>query len=358
MNRKKYLGILAIITVACIIGGSLIHGIARQHRLAQYASEFQEARQEIKEEFADDLDEDIDDLDEEIREDLEEDLTDDQAEKAEDTLETHEDAAKDHSNETALEGTAGVAFTGMDLKLGPADLDIMTGTDFGVTYYVSDDKYIPTAEYKDGILYLKQDEKMLHGLDMKDFFTANKVQITVTVPQNTTLDGVKVDMGSGNLHLNGTGGLTAKAMDLDTGSGNVEIANLTTETLSLDTGSGEVEIASLTAQQIVVNHGSGDLNLENLSAKAIDIDSGSGECELENVVFDTLDINGGSGDISVEGIADMNTYLLDLDAGSGTIFINGQREGDEFNWNPTDGTTGRYIRIDGGSGDIKIGLDD
>ena len=334
MNRKKYLGILAIITVACIIGGSLIHGIARQHRLSQYASEFQEAKQEIKEEFEDDLDEDLDDLDEEIRDDLDADLTDDQEDKA-------EDAAKDHSNEIALEGTAGVAFTAMEIDTGVADLDIEIGADYGVTYYVSNDKFKPTAEYKDGVLYLKQKQlSNWKDMDMKDLISlmhTGQVQITVTVPANTTLDGITIDQGTGDIGLDGEGGLTANKIDIDCGTGDMEISHLTAQTIKADGGTGDVE-------------------LEDLSCKQIDIDGGTGDCELENVVFDMLDIGGGTGDVRIIGVADLMSYQLDLDTGAGTIMINGAKEGGDFIWNPEGAdaadSAARYIKIDGGAGDI------
>ena len=131
MNRKRYLWMIALITVACIIGGSIWHG----HRGPRYHWIEQEIREELRDELEDDQEDAFDD-------------------DAEDRDEGGNVAEIDESKYEMipLEGTqkdgAFIPFENIDIVTGAFDINIKTGQDYSVTYYLSDDLFHRSVKSK------------------------------------------------------------------------------------------------------------------------------------------------------------------------------------------------------------------
>lgn len=326
MNRKKYLGLLALITLACIIGGSIWHG----HRPARYSDETEIA--EALEEAADALEEAGTDADD--PEEIE-----------------FDDADLTNIEETVLAGTVengeALAFTELYIDTASLDLNIRTGDAYAVTYRMnaSDEKYAPTAVVKDGLLTIRQKSpfeiNLNNLLGQSDWGMLKQLigwssgysgEINITIPKDALLGKAEINIGACDVLIDG----------------------ITMEILKLDNGAGDLTVQNSTMDSADINCGAGDVDLKNMQAKDITVDTGAGEVDLERVVFEKLDVDSGTGDVEIDGLANMQDYSMDLDVGAGTI-----RLGSPFNARfdseyTQKGKDGYYIFIDTGAGDIEI----
>jgi DUF4097 and DUF4098 domain-containing protein YvlB len=103
-------------------------------------------------------------------------------------------------------------------------------------------------------------------------------------------------------------------LEVDDGSGAVEIQNITGDVL-IDDGSGEIEIKNINGD-VDIDDGSGELIIERIKGD-VKIDDGSGELlvtEIEGSVF----IDDGSGKITIDGI--VGDVIIE-DDGSGSVKI-------------------------------------
>lgn len=137
-----------------------------------------------------------------------------------------------------------------------------------------------------------------------------RIDIDVTMPSNLFLD---VDDGSGGIEIAGVG-----ALDLDDGSGSVDIRNMDGD-VSIDDGSGGITVADVRGSVSVddgsgsiqirdsydvrVNDGSGEILIENIRNNVNIVDDGSGGIRIRDVAGDVDIGNAGSGSVDVSGVA-------------------------------------------------------
>jgi hypothetical protein len=109
---------------------------------------------------------------------------------------------------------------------------------------------------------------------------------------NVTLGGaqgsrVHLDTGSGNVTVER---VTADVLSIDTGSGDVTTSVVRADDINIDTGSGNVRLDLVAdLRSLYVDTGSGDVTITvpaDLGA-AVDIETGSGDIDLQNVTVRT-----------------------------------------------------------------------
>jgi hypothetical protein len=120
------------------------------------------------------------------------------------------------------------------------------------------------------------------------------------------------------------------AIDVDDGSGEIDIAGLTSA-LKLEDGSGSVYIDG--GSSLIIDDGSGEIDVKNISGD-ITVDDGSGSTVIKDTGGDIY-IKDGSGGIKV-----LNTSgTVTIDDGSGGIFVQ---------------EAGGLVIEESGSGDLEI----
>jgi len=166
---------------------------------------------------------------------------------------------------------------------------------------------------------------------------------------------VNLDTGSGGIEVTDADGENVR---LDTGSGGVRVTNVRAACWGvIDTGSGGVQGSGVAAGRLHVDVGSGGVRLDGVDASNVDIDTGSGSVNLrlrsdaEYVKIDT-----GSGGV-VLGLPSVFGAEADIDTGSGGIHVDvpstvRRSSRDHFTGTFGDGR-GRLI-IDTGSGGVQV----
>jgi len=149
-----------------------------------------------------------------------------------------------------------------------------------------------------------------------------------------TLEGtLDIDTGSGKVELvSHVGQLT-----VDTGSGDVIVGSVKGET-SIDTGSGDVVVSRWVGNG-TVDTGSGNVVVRQVSGGKISLDTGSGDVTVEGGVVGKILADTGSGNVKVVGV---ELEELDADTGSGDVMVKSPL------------AKARRIHADTGSGDVTI----
>ncbi len=193
-----------------------------------------------------------------------------------------------------------------------------------------------------------------------------KATVTVTVPEELTMDQVKVMSGSGKVSLKN---FQTDNLMVDSGSGSVTVSDVTTEQMNIDSGSGKVTLTGINAEKTGLNTGSGGIFAEDAMLGNLRLDSGSGSVTMKNVTARSADVDSGSGSVVVEGTltgrCEFETgsgsltlrldgreedYLVKAECGSGTFRINGKKRDDGSYGTDIEGE----LSIDSGSGSVNV----
>lgn len=174
------------------------------------------------------------------------------------------------------------------------------------------------------------------------------------VTTDRTRGRLVVDAGSGRVHIHDAQG---PEVNLDTGSGGVEMRGVRTDRLRIDAGSGNVEGGDVDAGDANLDVGSGGLRLDRTHARTLKVDAGSGGIDLELAgTVENAHLDTGSGGVTLR-IPPTLGATLDVDVGSGGIHTDvpiqvTRSERDHLTGRVGDGR-GR-ITIEAGSGSVRI----
>lgn len=164
-----------------------------------------------------------------------------------------------------------------------------------------------------------------------------------------------VSAGSGPVRVRDAQG---QEVNLDTGSGGVDVRGVRADRVRVDAGSGSVSGGEIETGDAAIDVGSGGLRLERLRARTLKLDAGSGSVEVELAgTVDSARIDAGSGGIILRLPPTLGA-TLDVEAGSGGIHTEipvqvTRTERTHLTGRVGDGR-GRIV-IDAGSGGVRIG---
>ena len=145
-----------------------------------------------------------------------------------------------------LDGESVASFRSIDMDVGLGNIQVLAGDSFTLSITRSEamSGYEPAWEVRDGVLRLRDgggpQVQVNSWADLKKLFSVGQltVDVTITVPEWTTLDRVSVKTGLGDVLLYGVNAVTVTA---ETGVGDVECCEArNVRTLELNTGVGNV----------------------------------------------------------------------------------------------------------------------
>ena len=331
MNKKLYLIIISLVTVACIIAG-----ISRQ---AFRAYRFDKQSQSVQMQDAGEEDvlengepADSDDANTDSHSDAQNaektpDGSDAIMEKNQADADSAADSgdaadAADSGNASEKNGSADGnktvsndpnAFSEAEISLGVFDVTICEGDTYHVDCKVSDEELKPEIRTENGILTIRQ--KKFEDSDLKAILKllgkkSIQADLTVTVPKGAKLSSLYLELGTGNL----------------------DVKSIATESLSVECGVGDVKFDGVTADKIRVENGMGDTKLAASS-------------------FVELSVESGTGDVEVKDLKDLTAYDLNLNTGLGSVYVGENEMDSKYRQS---GKEGKKIRIENGTGDIRV----
>ena len=163
-----------------------------------------------------------------------------------------------------------------------------------------------------------------------------------------------IDAGSGAVDVRDA---TVTEIKIDNGSGGVRVTNITSERCAVDVGSGGVVGTSVRCGTLNVDAGSGSVRLEGVASSDVNVETGSGGVTL---VFTTapkrLAVDAGSSGVTVT-LPSMLGAEVDIETGSGGITSDFAIKTTHMARNELRGTIGdgsAHIRIESGSGTVRL----
>lgn len=173
-------------------------------------------------------------------------------------------------------------------------------------------------------------------------------EIVIVVPEGFSVDKAKFDNHSGNMKLSG---IRTEKLEISGGSGSITGSNLSASKTDISVGSGQLELSYVSLRNGELDGGSGSIRITDSDLANIDFTPGSGSLNVEGSLTGENSIDGHSGSITFELSNRMESYDLKLDAGSGGIWINGEKRNDEDYYGKD---AKNIIKIESGSGKVVI----
>lgn len=184
--------------------------------------------------------------------------------------------------ETEISGEAlesAVAADSLDIELTAAQLQIVPGDTFGVSFGGRISRYIRYST--DGGVFTLRDtmNKNTWGYRWWKKASDEDLKVKITVPEGKTYDRVNIEAGVGEFTMKN---ITADQVEIDAGVGASTIENVTARTLEIGGGVGEVKARGLTVtEETEVETGVGDVDIQGDLRGKVNIDGGVGEMHID-----------------------------------------------------------------------------
>ena len=206
----------------------------------------------------------------------------------------------------------------IDIDLIYNNLNIKVGNKFSVETNSKNVKYT----IQDSTLIVKENKKVWNSSNTK------KDELTIYIPSNIVLNKIDIDMGTGTLN----------------------IENINTRKLTLDLGAGSTLIKDIYSDNTNINTGAGSFTIENGNINDLDLDIGVGKTTITSKITGNSTIDTGIGSLSLNLIG--NNYTFKVNKGIGKVVIDNKEAGD----NEVLGAGSNTIKLNGGIGDTTVTL--
>lgn len=174
-------------------------------------------------------------------------------------------------------------------------------------------------------------------------------RVLITVPKDFVANKINIEGGSGLLNLYD---LHAKELRLDLGSGDMSGRNLVADDVCIGSGSGDVQFDEVNFSEVEIDGGSGSITMKEAILYNLDLNAGSGAINLHGYLIGDSEIDGGSGSITLVISDTIDNYNISAEAGSGGIWVAGEKVVDDYVRNNK--VANHSIDVDGGSGRIAL----
>ena len=195
-----------------------------------------------------------------------------------------------------LEKTELEGFRNMNIRVDSNDIEIVPSDDgrFYLEYrlytYGSDPKYRVDQGTLDFECILEPLGQMNVGFLVWDTGSSYENEIgtlKVYVPKDRQLDNVKLQNSDGDIRY---GGPDAKAYDLSSSYGNVELEDKNADQIMISSSDGKIKCRSVTCKTFAVKNSYGSLELSGIKAESLAIEASDGKISLDQIDAGSMDI--------------------------------------------------------------------
>lgn len=174
-----------------------------------------------------------------------------------------------------------------------------------------------------------------------------KEKLTVTQKSLNFLDSD----GNNSLIIYIPKDLKLQKLTVSSAAGNVFLDGISLEKVKLDLGAGELKIEGCkSTKETDIDTGMGKTSIEGCSLRNLDLDIGMGKLTMTSYILGKSEIDCGIGqtDITLKGKPE--TYCIHAEKGIGLLTVNGNSIADETNY----GDGENKLDVDAGIGNVKI----
>lgn len=189
-----------------------------------------------------------------------------------------------------MEGTTEFdSFDNLELEIGVADITIKSSDRNAVTTNINKEKYVPVADLDGDTLRIRQTNNLSKHFKLSDLGSEVKCDIVIEV--EGSLDDVNIELGVGELKLDG---IKADNYDIELGVGDADIDDIDFDSCDIEVGTGDAKVSGLSEPadyKLELECGVGDIKVDDKKVSN----------EYEGTDGDkTLNIEVGVGDIRVD----------------------------------------------------------
>ena len=149
------------------------------------------------------------------------------------------------------------AFRAVEINLSVGSLDIVHGSEPGVTYTVHDAEYSPTMRVDNGVLHISNGgvpNRFHVGIG-----TSGGARVTLTLPLDMPLEFMNLRTDFGLICI--SDGVMSKRVLANSQVGGISVSNVTCDELELDTVTSRIYVSNtLTAKRLRINTRTGDIH--------------------------------------------------------------------------------------------------
>lgn len=206
------------------------------------------------------------------------------------------------------------SFESIDLSVVDADIEIIESDHYGISYQVMKDNSF-SFEVKDNKLKISQAYKksgsnfsyMFFGMNLgytnKNF---KKVYITVSVPENTSLDRIFIFNDYGDVTLSN---IKSSSISLELEHGNIELSDMISNSIEIDDDYGDIDILNVTSPILSLDASSGNIKLENVKSEQFSVEDDYGDLDMRQVVMSDANITLDSGNVKMNEVSSSTLTL-------------------------------------------------
>lgn len=219
--------------------------------------------------------------------------------------------------DSAAESKTVPEFHSIEIDVLAADIRIVPGEDWSVSYNLSKKEPVKQAGVERGTLYVET------SFDSKEYFDrTGDWFITVTIPEEAELSEVELETISGNIEVQG---VSCERSSMSSVSGTIDTEDVAAGELELETASGIIAASGLTADRLEAETISSDLELSGVFGN-METSTVSGETTISGSISERGTIGSTSGDIalSLDHAASVSARSM------GAIVVNGERKDKKF----------------------------
>ncbi len=206
------------------------------------------------------------------------------------------------------------------------------GKECYVEYSVSNEYYVPQITVKGDTLTIKQEDiRFIFNFDLSLFKVNGKKSVKVYVPKDVVLKKLDVETDNGGITV--SGGVTVEEIRIDTSNGAVKTSGITClGKFDAKTSNSAVHCDGIFKDEIKVKTSNGAVSLKGTYEGDIDVKTSNGRIEAE-----------------IEG--ELKDYNVDLDTSNGSIYVNGDKQSDEYRVN---NNAKQDLKLDTSNGSIEL----
>lgn len=191
-------------------------------------------------------------------------------------------------------------FNEMKIDLNVMDLTIETGDEACIHYECNKKKLVPEIYVDDKVLVVKQQS-------FKNIFNIGRVKakMVITVPKDAEYSRVSIDTDTGDVAINDIKG---DVLSLSTDTGDIKITGISFEKSDIEGDTGDMKFNSCNLGDTEISNDTGDVSLINSDfageSGSLNIDNDTGDVRIEgcrDLGLFVTDLSTDIGDIEVNG---------------------------------------------------------
>jgi len=269
--KTAYMIIITVVTVGCIIAGTVIHAGGWFFRSSNFWKNFN-----WKSEYTVDAGDQV---------------------KVEETL----------SN-----------FDKIDLSMSIGDITVKEGNSYSI-YYKYPEKWAPKFSVENGELIVSNNDikNVNFGLNSDNF----NCELIITVPKGTRISDAEISNSMGETKIYD---IDFDELTIDASMGEVTVDNCKADTLEIDNSMGDINVTRVDFDYMNLNLSMGSAKVKECNGNKFECDNSMGAVKYEGTI-EKVNVSNSMGDIELETKSDWKGRL---ETSMGDVKVNGANQGD------------------------------